>query len=215
MSMKKRRKTSNKDKKQDLKKTNSTERKIDLPHKKTAFDTLWQWLELEKPQKRPPRLGMRAFKSAILLVIIVGFYGAINRQTGAFLACIAGIVAMQDTMGHSVRVGLIRMMGTLIGAIVGVVFTAIIARIPPQWQPIVRMAMMFIGSLVVMELCLWLNFKEAILMGVVVLLAILITEELFTLHGSLVYCLDRLFDTSIGIVLSVILNLSIKPPRWK
>lgn len=206
------------DKHEDKESQNST---CDCPEdEKVDAKGLWALLELEAPCKKPPKLGMRAIKTAIvvgLILLVYALWAKIwpKREDGTFLAIIGGIVAMQDTVGHSLRSGLIRIFATAWGGLMGILFTLAVFACPAEWRGALRIAAMVLGTLLCIYMGNWLNFRQGIVICIVVLLAILITDERFTIDGAMLYALNRVLDTMIGIVLSVIVNLAIRPPKWQ
>ena len=181
---------------------------------------IWAMLELSAPCKRPPKLGMRTVKTVLVVALTLLLYWGLakiwpNRESGAFLAMIAGIVAMQETVGHSLSSGVVRVFGTAFGGLLGILLTLGAMVFPASIQTPVRIVAICIGTLLCIYLGNWLNFQKGIVIGLVVLLAILLKDENFSPLGSVFYALNRVLDTLIGIVLSILVNLTIRPPKWE
>ncbi len=64
------------------------------------------------------KIGMRTVKTvvAVAICMVIMLFFPVN----AFYACIAAVICMQQTVEHTVRTGLNRMKGTVVGALLGI-----------------------------------------------------------------------------------------------
>lgn len=145
-------------------------------------------------------IGLRTIKTGIavsIAMIISVFF-----ETGnPFYVIIAAIIAMQPTVSDSWRIGLNRMLGTFLGAIIGVVFAYAIPVNPITTG---------IGIVVLITILNRFNWRESISIGSVVFIGIFLNEG----SNHFQYASGRLLDTSIGIGVAVIVNYLIYPPTY-
>ena len=146
------------------------------------------------------KIGMRNIKTGIAVFISI----AISRILSSgypFFAAVASIVAMQSSVEGSFKAGKNRMLGTFVGAVVGYVF----ALIAPG-----NVFLCAIGIIMVIYICNILNWKDAISIGGIVFLAIMLN-----LNGGspLYYSLYRILDTFIGTVVALAVNRFVAPPK--
>ncbi|MDF2566686.1 MAG: hypothetical protein K0R90_142 [Oscillospiraceae bacterium] len=149
------------------------------------------------------KLGMRAVKTAVVvfLCLLVGF---IFKKESAFYSCIAGVVCLQPTYKKSFFTGSMRFLGTIIGGIFGYVVIQFFPFIPYYYNlGYVFIIPMFI--LIVIYVCKIIKKPEAVVICCIVFLSIVINFE-HEKHDALIYVINRVIDTAIGIVLAVLVN---------
>lgn len=147
------------------------------------------------------KIGMRNIKTAIsvfLCIILLRIF----RNPFPFYACIAAVMTMQSTVHNSYTTGKNRMLGTIVGAICGLIF----ALISPN-----NVFLTSIGILLIIYFLNLLNRKNSIIIGCVVFLAIMTNLKEGT---PLVYSLSRVVETFVGILISVLVNYIIFPPKF-
>ncbi len=167
---------------------------------------------ITKPSAQGFHIGMRTLKTGLAIVLTTLLYAWINRtDQSLFLALIAAIVAMQGTVETSLRFGVQRLIGTAIGGVLGVIFVAIFTVFPIHSNRIVYAIFLAGVSMIAITVCVWLNLKLAATMALVVLLATLINVDVSL---SIPYALNRILDTAIGVIVSIVVNLTIRPPKW-
>lgn len=146
------------------------------------------------------KIGMRNIKTAIAVSISIIIAKALKMEYPFYIA-IAAIIAMQGTVESSFKAGLNRMIGTLIGALVGF----ICATIKPGDALISG-----IGIIFVIYLCNLVKRKESSSIGGVVFCAIMLNLK----GGSaLSYSINRILDTFVGIAVAVLINYFLMPPK--
>ena len=64
-----------------------------------------------------PRIGLRNIKTAISVCICLILF-----SKDPFFAAIASIMCMQDTVEHSLKIATNRVVGTLLGGLLGLIF---------------------------------------------------------------------------------------------
>ncbi len=146
------------------------------------------------------KIGMRNIKTAISVSICVALAHVFNREY-IFYAVIAAVIAMQSSVADSFKAGKNRMLGTTIGAVIGL----ICALIAPG-----NIVICGIGVIIVIFICDSLGWNKSITISCIVFLAIMLN-----LNGRtpFMYSINRIIDTFIGITVAVIVNYFISPPK--
>ncbi len=148
------------------------------------------------------KLGMRNIKTAIAVVISILISRGLKMEY-PFYAAIASIISMQSSVENSFKAGRNRMLGTIIGALVGY----LCALISPG-----NIFLTGIGIICVIYLCNLFNWKESSSISGVVFCAIMLN-----LKGSspILYSINRITDTFVGIIVAIAVNYFILPPKEK
>lgn len=144
------------------------------------------------------KVGMRNIKTAIAVSLSVTISRFLNMEY-PFYTAIAAIISMQATIGESFKVGRNRMLGTILGAMVGVVFYFIDPR---------SVIIMGIGIMVVIYMCNLLGWNKSVSIAGIVFCVIMTNLDG---RDPVFYALNRIFDTFIGITIAVLVNYFIKP----
>ncbi len=147
-------------------------------------------------------IGMRTFKTGIA-VVITATLGHTFLISNAFYAVIGTIFALQNTMKSSFVAGKNRLLGTVLGAIIGYVFTLIHFNHPIH---------LGLAAIVTIICCNALNISTSIIIATTVCISILlgITSD----QDPLIYSLLRTTDTSIGIIVGIAVNYVIAQPNY-
>ena len=144
------------------------------------------------------KVGMRNIKTAIAVSLSVAISRFFNMEY-PFYTAIAAIISMQTTVGESFKVGRNRMLGTMLGAIVGVIFYFI----HPS-----SVIIMGIGIMVVIYMCNLLGWNKSVSIAGIVFCVIMTNLDG---RDPVFYALNRIFDTFIGIIIAVLVNYFVKP----
>ncbi|WP_223067380.1 FUSC family protein [Paenibacillus caui] len=146
-------------------------------------------------------IGLRNIKTGIAICVCL-IVSALLHLEYPFYAAIATIISMENSITNSFTAGKHRTMGTMVGAIVGASF----AFIEPG-----NAVYCAIGVMVVIYLCNLLHWKKSVSIGCIVFLAIMLNLQ--NGESPMSYGLNRIIDTVIGIVVAVIVNYAVFPPR--
>jgi uncharacterized membrane protein YgaE (UPF0421/DUF939 family) len=162
----------------------------------------------------PLSIGMRTIKTALAVFICMVLYQLIEdfghtSQFDAFLAVVAAIICMQDTMEKSVSSGYTRFFGTLIGAFLGMGFLYLRVFFNNDY---LFFAICAVGVVILITLCNFLKINNAIIIGCVVFLVIVMGQ---TVGSPFQNSVRRLLDTVVGIVIAVAINHFIHNPDVK
>jgi uncharacterized membrane protein YgaE (UPF0421/DUF939 family) len=157
-------------------------------------------------------IGMRTVKTALaILVCLLIFAGAkylgVAGDFDAFLALTAAVICMQDSVKASIRIGLNRLHGIVLGTLLGmgVLYVDLAAH-----QMIVHVFLVAVGAVVIIAVCNLLGMNQAIVMGCVVFFMI----TLQTTQGISPWMLGvhRFLDTMAGVVVAIAVNHLIHNP---
>ena len=146
------------------------------------------------------RVGLRVIKTGIAVsvsMMVAVFLGVRD----PFYSAIAAIVVMQPTVSDTWKIGANRMLGTLVGALVGLVFVTISPANP---------VLAGVGIIILIIILSKMGRTNPISIGGVVYLAILLNTE----GGNVSYTVHRLIDTGAGIIVAVIVNYGFFPPNY-
>lgn len=144
-------------------------------------------------------IGMRTIKTGIavtLCCILTKF--AVDNMFYCATAC---VVTMQDTIKTSFKMGSQRVLGTLIGGLVGFLLVLISPANP---------ILCGIGIMIVIKFCEVLKLSSLVVSSVT-----FFSLYLGYIHSApLVYSIQRVMDTSVGVIMGLIINYSVARPNY-
>jgi uncharacterized membrane protein YgaE (UPF0421/DUF939 family) len=149
-----------------------------------------------------PKIGMRNIKTAISVMLCIIILKQFS-DNSSFYACIASVIVMQNTVESSWKAGISRMIGTLIGAGVGICLSLI---------GFSNVIITGIGITLIIYFANLLKQNSSISIACIVYLAIMVNVKNTT---SLSYTIMRTAETFVGILIAVIVNSVILPPTNK
>lgn len=155
---------------------------------------------------KKPLIGMRTFKTglAVMITLLIAEIGVI---VNPIYATIGTVLVMQQTVKGSFLMGKNRLLGTLIGGI----FAYFIALVYIDMY-IGRSLLIAAGVVITIRCCNALKLNDSISIALTVLLSILIGIDE---HDPLIYSTIRIWDTSIGVLVGIIINYSIAQPNYR
>ena len=153
------------------------------------------------------RLGLRAAKTAIAVFLCLLLSMLLNRSDQLF-SSIAAIICMQKTYGESFEEGLHRLIGTVLGGVVG--YIAIILTQFFSYKEIINMFLSPLCILIVIYICNVIKKTDSVVIGCIVVLSVITPMDL-TISDKLMYVSDRVLDTSAGIIIAMLVNRYIFP----
>ena len=153
------------------------------------------------------RIGMRNIKTTLSVFICLLLFEFINRENSIF-ACIAAVICMQNTVVDSMEKGIARVMGTIVGGFVGAVVLFIVNTF---FNNDILIFIIPLGIMVLIQVCVAINMKQSVVICCVVYLSIMITKN----HdeGYLLYTINRVLDTSVGILIALLVNKYVDIPE--
>ena len=155
-----------------------------------------------------PPIGMRNIKTALSVFVCVVVFSLMGPDFNPLFASIAAVIAMGPSIEDSVETGWNRILGTLVGGIVG--FLGIfICNLIPFAQ--IYMILVPIGVVGIIYLFNHTHRSGAIVIGCVMYISVMITypQQL----GSYLIAVIRLLETGFGIIVAVLINGLIKVPK--
>lgn len=154
--------------------------------------------------------GMRLVKTALAVALCLIIELAIGRQN-PFYACIAAVVCMLPSYRETFYTGLNRIIGTVIGGLFGYALIELGQYVPfyTEWArllliPAIMMAVIYILNV--------FGKPAAVSIGCIVFLSIT-ANPARTYENALIFVIDRILDTCIGIVVAMLVNRFIVPHK--
>lgn len=147
-------------------------------------------------------IGMRNIKTAIAVTISI-LISNLFKLDSPFYAAIAAVISMQNSVTGSYKAGRNRMLGTITGATVGLCFSLISPN---------NAFLCGCGIIIVIYICNLLKWDKSVTIACIVFIGIMIN---LTDKTPLYYSIHRTLDTFIGIIVSVLVNMFIKPPAYE
>lgn len=154
---------------------------------------------------------MRTIKTAVAVMISLVIFlplealstvegtGFID-QLGPFYACIAAIVCMQSSVGATWKQGVSRLLGTLIGGLLGL----ICVTITTYWShPVVLVLVCGVGTLASIYICNALKRPSACAISAIVCCSIMLSHSG---QERYFYTVARMLETAVGILVAMVVN---------
>lgn len=144
--------------------------------------------------------GMRTIKTALIVAICLLVSKLLNLKY-PYYGAIAAIICTQSTLHGSFEMSKNRIIGTLIGSFVGVIFVYAFS-----YNPLTS----GVGVLILVYFLNIINLEGALRVSCIVYLATFIPG-----HGpSIQYGVDRTIATIIGILIALAVNTFVSPPKY-
>ncbi len=149
-----------------------------------------------------PGFGQRGVKTAMATMLCALLYALIDRNPT--FACIGVIFGMGANLNDSILNGGNRLIGTIIGGVLGMgLFTIYIYAFGAD-DEILLLPLLFIGTLFLVSASLIFKWPGAVQPGGVVLCIILYNTPV-DVYVS--YSLNRMLDTGIGVIFAILVNI--------
>lgn len=164
---------------------------------------------------RIPGIGMRILKSAIAVALCI-LVNQLRGENGmVFYSQLAALWCIQMYRNNTISNALQRTVGTVVGALFGLVYILIYSSMGPKAHGIfVEAIVMFLSIVVVIYTTVLLNKKQASYFSCVVFLSIVV-NHIGDLNPYL-FVWNRFLDTMIGIAIGICVNnvvVSLHPDR--
>lgn len=145
--------------------------------------------------------GMRNIKTAISVVICIIISNILNLNNPIFVI-IGAIVSMQGSINESYKSGINRILGTVFGAMVGMLFY----QISPN-----NTLLIGLGTILIIHINNKLKWNKSIVITLIVFCSIMLNTE----ENVFMYSAFRVIDTTIGIIVAFSVNLLVFRPKHK
>jgi len=153
------------------------------------------------------RIGMRVIKTLAAVTICLLIAWTIGSRDSLPIAAIAALVTMQATQSETLRIGVFRILGTIIGGVFGII-TVLIGLVLPYYSDGLFIIIIPLMLLINLYLCNLLKMQDSCTISCVV--TIIVAAHIIadaTFDESLIYTFIRLRDTLIGVVVASIINM--------
>ncbi|MCI8478729.1 MAG: FUSC family protein [Oscillospiraceae bacterium] len=157
---------------------------------------------------------MRNLKSALSAALCATVYYIMDRNPT--FACIGAVYGMGNNLPHSWQQGGNRLIGTIIGGILGMVLFWLYLLVSPTGEDrALLIPLTFVGVVILICLAQFFQWPTAVQPGSVVLCIILFNTPVDTYVS---YAVNRMVDTGVGVVMSMVINCLLPQERlegWK
>lgn len=147
----------------------------------------------------PMNIGLRTIKTALAVTISLFLSQLLNLEYPYFVAMTA-IISMDKTARLSINMGRNRVIGTLIGALIGILFATI-----DHGNPLLA----GLGILIIILISNKLNLPGSITVGSFVFVAIMV--HISSDVSPFFYGLHRTLDSLFGALIAFVVNISVMP----
>ena len=169
-------------------------------------------------RQKIPLPGMRTIKTTVAVMLSLAIFLPLEAlgtaegtrfidQLGPFYACIASIVCMQSSVGATWKQGVSRLLGTLIGGLLGLLCVSVTT----YWgHPVVLVLVCGVGTLACIYLCNVLNRPSACAISAIVCCSIMLSHSG---QERYFYTVARMLETAVGILVAVLNQVLIRSGR--
>lgn len=159
-----------------------------------------------------PKIGLRTIKSGLAV-----FFCLLLLPNEPFFACLTSVICLQDTVYNSIDMGINRGAGTIIGASFGLVFLFIFRSLENHISnatisKVLIYIIISLGIILMIYICTLLKRHGAINITCIAFLGVT-TAHAYS--DPLFYATNRIVETLLGIVISILVNKLINPPPHK
>lgn len=151
-----------------------------------------------------PPIGARTLKTGLSVFLCILFFEIIQRPY-PFYACIAAVICLKETVETSMQMGKNRIIGTLIGGMIGLILTFIVDTL--NLTPIISI-ITAIGVILSIYICNLLKKNASVSISCIVIIAIMVNLKTTISYD---YAINRMIDTFIGIILAILVNKYVYP----
>ena len=152
------------------------------------------------------KIGMRNIKTTLSVFICLLIFSLVNRENPIY-ACIAAVICLQNTIDDSLKKGIERIIGTIIGGLLGIVLLFFMNKYIDSGLFIIIISL---GIMILIQVCVSINMRQSVVICCVVYLSIMINKS----HdgGYVLYTVNRVLDTSMGIIVALLVNKYVRVP---
>jgi len=153
------------------------------------------------------RIGMRVVKTGAAVMVCLLIALLTGDMDSIPISAVSAIVTIRPTQGETLHTGTFRVLGTIIGGILGVL-TALIGLYVPYYDDGLFIVVIPLMLLLDLYICNVLKMQDSCTIScvVIVLVAAPITPSA-TISGAMLYTILRVRDTIFGAVIGTALNI--------
>ena len=153
------------------------------------------------------RIGMRVIKTAASVAICLLIAIFHEGMESVPIVAVSAIVTIRPTQGETVHTGVFRLLGTIIGGVLGVV-TVFIGLFLPYYNEGLFVIVIPCMLLLDLYLCNVLNMQDSCVIACVVTIIVASHVTLdVTVGEAMIFTLLRLRDTFIGVAVATVMNI--------
>ncbi len=158
--------------------------------------------------KHIPLPGLRNIKTALTVLVLLMLYQSFGREN-EFIAITAGILCLQDSVDKSLDEGMSRVVSTIIGGAYGLLFVFI----GLNQHVILKDVSIAISCIIIIYVCNLISKTKYIINSVFVFILVVLVpvDEI----SPMIYAINRIIDTLVGIIVAVSINRYFFPPKLK
>lgn len=145
-----------------------------------------------------PHVGLRTFKTGLAVALAL-LFADLRGSPSPIFAAIGAISAMSRTVDDAFATCRTQFFGISLGAGVGCIFVSLLHNF--------RYVAIGVGLIGLILLCVRLHLQFAVPLACIVFVAICLSPA----EQAVVYSLNRLADTAIGLATALVINIAIKP----
>lgn len=153
------------------------------------------------------RPGLRSIKTSIAVFACLVFANFVKPDS-AFMATTAAIICLQSTYSKTIATGVHRLLGTAIGGLVGFLSLEFLNSLHAD-QNMSYLLVIPIGLLFIMYIFNVIEKQDALGISCIVFLSIVLNYS--DIVSSVSYVLNRMFDTSIGVIAAMLIDKFVMP----
>ncbi len=152
------------------------------------------------------KIGMRIIKTALAAGICLETFYLLNlgSNINGVYAAVAATICMKSSLQQTVRTGIDRTVGTVIGSATGILFLFLTRLVPEPYSALITT----VGVVCVIYLCNIFKLQFSVTISVVVYLVILVVPREIP---PLLYGIARLGETLFGIFVAFVVNKFFDP----
>lgn len=155
-----------------------------------------------------PKIGLRTIKTSIAVFLCLFLF-----PNEPFFACLAAVSCLQDTVSNSVKASINRTTGTLIGALIGLIFLVFCRyfkfNIENEFlSKFLIYLSIAIGIILVIYSCNLVKKPGGINVSCIAFLAI---TTVHAFGDPIYYALNRIIETIFGVFIALLVNTFIFP----
>ena len=154
------------------------------------------------------RIGLRVIKTAAavgLCLLFALFWGGIE---SILITAVSAIVTIRATQEETITSGMFRILGTIIGGVLGAI-VVIISLFLPFYHEGLFVIIIPLALLLNLYICNVLNMQDscAIACVVTVIVATQIAPQDNSMSEALLYAMMRVRDTFVGVIIATVMNI--------
>ena len=174
---------------------------------------------MKHPSVPLPRIGMRVIKTAVAVMVSYALFlpfgltyreelGGVLGQMGPLYACIACIICTQSTLGQTFHQGLSRLIGVLVGGVLGTATLLLGPALENFW-----LKTLVLGAVCVAGVWLCLLIKRPTACGMACILPCVILITGVTGVTRYYYAIARMIETIVGLLIALAVNAALPDHR--